>query len=202
MNVGHFRHGCLPIASKGYRCTARQSCAAAPSSLPAQPQSRIRAGDFWLWEPHVVRACGEDKSMFQDATKGEKRACGSSAHAWRSRPFSSPAVSHIPFSMTAHSPAQRARLARPCVGHSLLSTCCESWTLSSRMPAHCPRGFSTLLYNLGTFVTDACPLPQRVSDALPGRAACSLQTLVTFGSQTSAHHAVRARARSAALLRA
>ena len=61
--------------------------------------------------------------MFQDATiEAEKRACGRSAHAWSSRKFAcSPAVSHISFPMTAQSPAQRARLARPCVGHSALA---------------------------------------------------------------------------------
>ena len=130
------------------------------------------------------RTCSDDKSMCQDATVTSREECLRQNCA-RSEEHSSGADAAAP--NQPHSmPAQSASAARepPQPLHRALSR--------AQHFAQTP----------GTFATDACPLPQRVSDALPGRAACSLHTLVTFGSQTSAHHAVRARARSAALLRA
>ena len=79
---------------------------------------------------------------------------------------------------------------QPCCGKAAgVCDCPEASALARQTCAGCRRAFSRaqhLLYKLCTCVTDACPLPHRVSDALPG----ALPTLVTH-SQRSAHHPIR-----------
>ena len=117
-----------------HKGASQQPCsAAAPSHLPAQAQSRPRAGVLWLQRPCVVRA-------------------------W-------------------------AYLKPCCAGAVNVFVCAQASALARQTCAASRRAFSRaqhFLYNSCTCVTDACPWPHRVSDALPGRAAAHCQLLVTL----------------------
>ena len=108
----------------------------------------------------VGRTCGGDKNMFQDASiKAKKNAYGISVPTTTLRTLGG--ADQFTF--------------QPCCAAAFPSNECPQASLLARQTcAASRRAFSRaqhLLYNSCTSVTDACPWPHRVSDALPGKAA-------------------------------
>ena len=152
-----------------HKGASQQRGVAAQPRLPICQPRRSRApvpvssGCRGLVWSGLGRACGQRKSMFLDDTvKAKKTACGSIAHAGRCRPLS---------------------LEPGCAGAVGVFVCAQASALALQTCAASRRAFSRaqhFLCNSCTCVTDACPWPHRVSDALPGRAAAHCQLLVTL----------------------